>query len=254
MVAAACITPDLQHLVSVGGDGCMIVWRLPEPLVQAMSTAAAQVAVALAKTDSVLAKVEGAEAAVAAAAVATPPPRRKWGPAQDPITPEQAAAAAAATAAAGELAGESGDGIGPDMPTWIRRAQEGRSILSTTKLPKWARALATPSVDEGSSISSMTGASSSIGATEASSAVAAGGKWGKQLEDKLVIYNEKGTPVVFKVGAGVLHHTCINSLPCPSPVMVWYVQAITQGCMCVPNGGHCMLLSPSTSRASAVCR
>ena len=48
IVTAACVAPDLRHLVSVGGDGCMVVWRLPYALAQSMQQAATKIAAAAA--------------------------------------------------------------------------------------------------------------------------------------------------------------------------------------------------------------
>jgi WD40 repeat protein len=44
MAAAAQISPDLERLISVSGDGCMFMWRLPEGLSDEIKAAAARVA------------------------------------------------------------------------------------------------------------------------------------------------------------------------------------------------------------------
>ncbi len=196
MVTAAAVAPDLAHLLSVSGDGCLFVWRLPQQLVGQLREAAGRVA-AVRGPQQVLTQqppltqqgpaqqcvvpdavveVEGVQAGIAAAGQLAPgfraqaggvagdaapavTRRAAWGAVTAPAIGQAATAAtavAAVIAAAGGAAGASpGPGATPggtsggvaDVSATILRVQQGRPLVSTEKLPKWAQSSPSPAKD-----------------------------------------------------------------------------------------------------------
>jgi len=155
----------MERLVSVSGDGCVFVWRLPEDLAMEIKAAAAQVAAArapglrrrLTAADAVAAGevVPPVEAAVeaepspavaegdAVALAATPPEHssRRWD--ESPAATNRGAAASPAASPARGRSSSGGrlDSIGQT----IRRVLAGRPLVPKDKLPAWAASQVSPS-------------------------------------------------------------------------------------------------------------
>lgn len=123
-VAAAAVSPDLSRLVSVGGDGCVVVWKLPDSLVEQLQAAVAAVASAKEQAGSLPSPQQ--------------PPK------------QQAASPAAAGSSTSTPQGASHDAasIWPTpgscmsdgaFSSTVRRLQQGKPLVSADKLPRWAR-------------------------------------------------------------------------------------------------------------------
>ncbi|KAF8072924.1 mapkbp1 [Scenedesmus sp. PABB004] len=159
LVAGAAVTPDLARVVSVGGDGCVIVWRLPEPLVAEIAAAVARVAALKAQ------RAEPATPGGGGAWGASTPARGSPGPPQATPSPEA----------------PSSEGLG----STLRRIRQHKTLVSADKLPKWARSPGSPSASPLSPGSAgASGASGSTGEPKpllgrwlGGRAAAAKGKW-----------------------------------------------------------------------------
>jgi len=127
-VAAAAVLPCLSQLVSVGGDGCMVVWQLPDTLAAQLQAAAAQVAAVKQQEGSAAASIASPIAAAAAvgSGACTPAPHQG--------TSGLDAAAASASITPGSCTSDSGG-----MSSTLRRLKEGKPLVSADKLPRWAR-------------------------------------------------------------------------------------------------------------------
>lgn len=132
-VAAAAVLPCLSQLVSVGGDGCMVVWQLPDTLAAQLQAAAAQVAAVKQQEGSAAASSSSgfvaspiAAAAAAGSGACTPAPHQG--------TSGLDAAAGSTTITPGSCTSDSGG-----MSSTLRRLKEGKPLVSADKLPRWAR-------------------------------------------------------------------------------------------------------------------
>ncbi len=125
IVTAAEVASDMEHLVSVSGDGCMYVWRLPEDLAMEIKAAASRVAAARAPLMGEAAPAEEEQPAAAAVEAAEPA-----------ATPRQSGCVASA-------GGQSE--TANSMGRTIQRVQAGRPLVPKDKLPAWAAAQMSPS-------------------------------------------------------------------------------------------------------------
>lgn len=138
LVAAAAVTADSTQIVSVGGDGCVIVWSLPDDLVAQLRQAAAHVAAAKQQAGSPVAlprllsrqqqEASGAPSCaplVGASCVSTPSPA---------VGGPGSGAAASALTTPGSCASD-----GSVLSSTLKRLQEGKPLVSADKLPRWAR-------------------------------------------------------------------------------------------------------------------
>ncbi|WIA09056.1 hypothetical protein OEZ85_008470 [Tetradesmus obliquus] len=146
MVAAASLSSDLTKMVSVGGDGCVIVWKLPEQLVQEVQAAVRRVAAAKLHLDAVGQQQQGQQVpghldgapsarqmawfASPAAAGASSPGIADSSPASNP--------GSSSTPLGTCPSSESG------MASALLRVRQGKPLVSTDKLPKWARSPSSP--------------------------------------------------------------------------------------------------------------
>lgn len=158
MVASAAVTPDLTRLVSVGGDGCVIVWKLPEQLVRDIQAAVHGVAAARVQffrshhSKQQDDKTEGAadlrsEPASSKSAALSPLPCSQPGtsPLQQVGKPSYAAAAGFATPPNVLLNSDKTSSSDSAVSSTLLRLKQGRPLVSTDKLPKWARSPSLPS-------------------------------------------------------------------------------------------------------------
>lgn len=136
-VAAATLSPDLSSLVSVGADGCIVVWQLPSSLIEQLQAAAAAVADAQEQAGCHMPSPQ----LLARQSVASPVPPSPAGTAANggATTPssQQGDGGLGSRATPGSCVSEGG------MSSTMRRIQQGKPLVSADKLPRWAR---TPSV------------------------------------------------------------------------------------------------------------
>ncbi|KAG2448626.1 hypothetical protein HYH02_006514 [Chlamydomonas schloesseri] len=138
----AVLLEDYRGLVTVGGDGCALLWRLTPKLAQRMHSAAVQCQKQLeqqaAQQAAMVRKQQQQQQPQTVAAAAEPedvhatpaaaPRRRAWGLGD----------------AAGAEPGVCGGGVGPrqvhvDVSATILRVREGKPLLSVDRLPRWAQ-------------------------------------------------------------------------------------------------------------------
>jgi WD40 repeat protein len=136
-VAAAALSPDLTQLLSVGGDGCIVVWKLPGSLVQQLQAAAGEVAAAKEQAgcfmpspaqlpaNRSLSDVSAASPGPAGTAAAT---------AGGLSTPQWAGSAGGADAVTPSSCSSDGG-----FSSILKRIQQGKPLVSVDKLPRWAR-------------------------------------------------------------------------------------------------------------------
>lgn len=127
-IAGAALSPDLSRVLSVGDDGCMICWELSSQLAQFVHAAAARVAAA---------RAPGLVDVAAALPHSTDASPANLAGDGLPLTGD----AAAAAAAHGNTPGSSDGGLKMSL----LRVRRGRGLVSSDKLPRWARSPASPS-------------------------------------------------------------------------------------------------------------
>lgn len=130
-VAAATVLPNLSQLVSVGGDGCVVVWELPDSLAAQLKAAAADVAAAAQQhggSPLLLPPSTDSTAGVRALRSASPP----------------SAGSAARVTTPSSCTSEGG------MGSTLRRIRQGKPLVSTDKLPRWARSSPTETAQHSS--------------------------------------------------------------------------------------------------------
>ncbi|KAI8476446.1 MAG: hypothetical protein J3K34DRAFT_510027 [Monoraphidium minutum] len=189
MAAAAGVASDLERLVSVSGDGCVFVWRLPAALSAEIKAAAARVAAARARGAAPPSPAPAAAAAAQPPAAGGPPPAFAPAPAPLAASPERRLPALR---------------VSPDRETQgsvgvsqtILRVQAGRPLVPCDRLPAWAAREVSPSPkkrargrdkrpfeedDDGDEAESApaprAAAARSGGGGRAAAAPGAGGKW-----------------------------------------------------------------------------
>jgi hypothetical protein len=153
MVAAASLSSDLTKMVSVGGDGCVIVWKLPEQLVQEVQAAVRRVAAAKLHLDAASQpqqQQQQQQSQRAPGQVSEHPVGAKDGRQLAWSASPIAATAGCATPSPASVPGGS-----PDLVTCpssesgvasaVLRVRQGKPLVSTDKLPKWARSPSSPS-------------------------------------------------------------------------------------------------------------
>lgn len=207
MVASAAVSPDLTRLVSVGGDGCVIVWKLPEQLVTNIQTAVARVAAArmhlvgtqqqermqedrqqtAAETSKRLAW--GTSSPLANSPAATVPGKPEG------AKPTYAAAAGFSTPSAVSLTGGNTPSSDAGASSTLQRLRQGKPLVSTDKLPKWARSPASPS-SPASAKAQQQPSGKWLGSRQQ-----AVGKW--QVNREVVLHSDGGLPVALQVCHGV---------------------------------------------------
>jgi hypothetical protein len=131
-VAAATVSPDLSQLVSVGGDGCIVVWHLPDSLTEQLRAAVAEVAAA--KEEGCLpASIQVAR--TQAGLTGTPAvPSHEASSSRGVCTPQSNGLEAASTRTT-PGSGVSDGSFGSTM----KRIKQGRPLVSVERLPRWAR-------------------------------------------------------------------------------------------------------------------
>jgi hypothetical protein len=134
-VAAATVSPDLTRLVTVGGDGCVVVWTLPDSLTEQLQEAAAAVEAARDQAGCLPASpqlLSMQRAAGLSAGKATASPGGAIGSgASTPLSAGFGAAGASTTP--GSCTSDGG------ISSTLRRLQQGKPLVSADKLPRWAR-------------------------------------------------------------------------------------------------------------------
>ncbi|KAF6266674.1 hypothetical protein COO60DRAFT_8922 [Scenedesmus sp. NREL 46B-D3] len=161
MVAAAMLSSDLTKLVSVGGDGCVIVWKLPEQLVQEVQAAVARVASAKLHLDAVSQQQQGQQLQQVSVQPDGAPSGKQVAWAASAAA-ASANASAAATPSLTSLPGVSTAlGTCPSSESGVTaavlRVRQGKPLVSTDKLPKWARSPATSTSGPSSPAGSASG-------------------------------------------------------------------------------------------------
>jgi len=143
IVCGAIITSDFTRLVSVGGDGCIIVWKLPEQLVAEITAAVSPSAAANQHNsgDCQLQQQAQQQTLRSATSTSASRPKNAW---STTMTPDLSAPTAVAVAVAATASSDSG------IPSALLRIQQGMPLVSSRKLPKWARLPASPSCSAGS--------------------------------------------------------------------------------------------------------
>lgn len=136
-VAAATVSPDLTRLVTVGGDGCVVVWKLPSSLTEQLQEAAAAVEAAKDQAGCLPASPQLLSMQLAASLSGKP------------TAPPGAAGAATGSGASTPLGaglGAAGCSTTPGSCTsdggissTLKRLQQGKPLVSADKLPRWAR-------------------------------------------------------------------------------------------------------------------
>lgn len=162
VVTAAAVSSDLERMVSVSGDGCVFVWRLPPRLSAEIKAAAARVAAARAPA-APPARVSGAVTspprwlAAAAGAGASPqasaasPAQRRLLPALEPAgsSPELHGPSSAHRGDRPSPLRTSTDfhseGTSVGVSQTILRVQAGRPLVPSDRLPAWAARNMSPS-------------------------------------------------------------------------------------------------------------
>jgi hypothetical protein len=201
MVTAACVSPDCSRLVSVGGDGCVCIWRLPASESRQMAAAAARIAAAKAPRLATPAS-PGALHAESHSAHATAARRAAWEPGF--TSPASAA-----------VLGTTGRGDNAAISQTLLRVRQGRPLVPAEFLPRWAQGSTLPqerdtlgenaaAAGEGAAVGeppcpaagqapcSTWGADAAGGS---GAAIPAGGRWAEALARELPVYDEKGRPV-----------------------------------------------------------
>jgi WD40 repeat protein len=132
-VAAATLSPDLTSLVSVGGDGCIVVWQLPGSLIEQLQAATAAVAEAQEQAGCQMPSPQ----LLGRQCVGFPAPPSPAGTAAigGTATPssQQGDGGPGSRATPGSCVSEGG------MSSTMRRIQQGKPLVSADKLPRWAR-------------------------------------------------------------------------------------------------------------------
>eukprot|EP00775_Hariotina_reticulata_P013699 gene13699-13821_t len=141
IVCGAVVTPDLTRLVSVGGDGCIIVWKLPEQLTAEITAAVLQSAAANQHNSADCQQQQQQAQNHALQSASSPPPKNAW---TTTTTPDPAARTAVDLAVAATSSSDSG------IPSALLRIRQGRPLVSSEKLPKWARLPTSPNRSTGS--------------------------------------------------------------------------------------------------------
>jgi WD40 repeat protein len=179
MAAAAHVSPDLARLISVSGDGCMFIWRLPEALSEEIKAAAARVAAVRAPGAAAIAtpasearprpapRLTGARATCEAAGPADLSAARRTllgldaGDAEPGAgssaaaerTPEAVRFSSAGSQTDPDLTGVSASTPGSAPPSagpgsvgqTIKRVKAGRPLVPKALLPRWAASKVSPS-------------------------------------------------------------------------------------------------------------
>lgn len=122
-VAAAAVSPDLSRLVSVGGDSCVVVWKLPDSLVERLQAAVAAVTSAKEQAGSLPSPQQPPKQQVASPAAAGSSTSTPQGASHD---------AASIWPTPGSC---MSDGT---FSSTVRRLQQGKPLVSADKLPRWA--------------------------------------------------------------------------------------------------------------------
>jgi hypothetical protein len=148
MVAAASLSSDMTKMVSVGGDGCVIVWKLPEQLVQEVQAAVKRVAAAKLHLDAAGQQQQQDQQAPGHVDGAASGRQMAWS-----ASPAAASANSSgfATPSPASVPGSSSTPLGTcpssesGVASAVLRVRQGKPLVSTDKLPKWARSPASPS-------------------------------------------------------------------------------------------------------------
>ncbi|GIL94985.1 hypothetical protein Vretimale_1100 [Volvox reticuliferus] len=158
----AVLLEDHRGLVTVGGDGCALLWRLSSRLAQHMQEAAtearrqleqqaaAQAAMLLQQRQQQLEQQHDEQLQAQGQPVVTPTVRRRkaWdlGGAMDGSAPAVGQGGANATRD-GDDGVEAPHQVQVDISATLLRIREGKPLLSLEKLPRWAQRTCTPAAE-----------------------------------------------------------------------------------------------------------
>lgn len=207
MVAAASLSADLTQMVSVGGDGCVIVWKLPEQLVQEVQAAVARVSAAKKHLETASQQHEAKQDSQHSTADSG----RQIAWSDTPAaadSPVREAGAALATPPAVSMNGSSSTGPGTSdsgISSTLLRVRQGKPLVSTDKLPKWARSPASGGPLSPQAIKTQSGLGTEQQQQPTFSRWHGGrqamGKW--QAAQELVLHADTGSPVTVEVSCGL---------------------------------------------------
>lgn len=152
LVRAATVSQDCSRVVSVGADGCIITWRLPDSLAADMRAAAARVAVVRRQLGGEPAAKKASPPKKAAKAAASP----VASPGSPAGTPQQPSASSSQQATPSSAASEG------ELSATIQRVKQGKPLVSADKLPRWARS---PTKQRSGSADGKAGAQQRAGAS-----------------------------------------------------------------------------------------
>lgn len=131
-VAAAAFSSDLSQLVSVGGDGCIVVWQLPGSLTEQLQAALTEVAAAKEQEGCLPASTKAAP--IQAGLTGAPAGAVGASTSRGAHTPQSSGLKVASTRTTpGSCVSDGGFG------STMKRIKLGKPLVSVERLPRWAR-------------------------------------------------------------------------------------------------------------------